>query len=442
MRPIRPPTPALVYWTALALGLVYTVVTPPLTVPDEGQHFFRALAVAQGRIAPAPRPAPMHVEVDEGLRVLAWHAQIVPQRSAGFSWSDVEVAWHIGRQGWSGPLSVVPLYTPLPYLPSAAVAAASDLVRARPLVTFWGGRIVNLAVWLGVIALACRIAPQCAPLFAVVIFLPMSLFLFASWSADAAAIAMATLLTALLVRAVTAEGPVSPGETAILALAAFFLTLCKPVYGLMPALAVTIPRIRFSSVARKTISVATIAAGTLAGAALSTLYFRRAYFNMRPDLPVDPAAQLQCIAAHPGRFLHALFADLASNGRYYLGHMIGRFGHNEFSVPDAVIVTGWLVIVAVAASTWAGLPPAFRLAAAGVVAATVAGIVLSQYLIWSVACGETVEGMQGRYFLPILPLVGLAAGGWFRRPPPPIALAALAVIGNAVAIATLLVWYW
>jgi hypothetical protein len=34
----------------------------------------------------------------------------------------------------------------------------------------------------------------------------------------------------------------------------------------------------------------------------------------------------------------------------------------------------------------------------------VLGILLSQFLIWSVACGEVLDGVQGRYFLPLLPL--------------------------------------
>jgi hypothetical protein len=76
-------------------------------------------------------------------------------------------------------------------------------------------------------------------------------------------------------------------------------------------------------------------------------------------------------------------------------------------------------------------------------AATIAGILLSQYLIWSIVCGDALEGVQGRYFLEILPLVLTAlAVPRIRWRFAQWAIIAVAVVCNALAINVLVQRYW
>ncbi|MEA2327151.1 MAG: putative rane protein, partial [Thermoanaerobaculia bacterium] len=46
-------SPRLFVVAALLLGLAYVFVTPPFEVPDEQNHFWRALAVGRGQLLPA-----------------------------------------------------------------------------------------------------------------------------------------------------------------------------------------------------------------------------------------------------------------------------------------------------------------------------------------------------------------------------------------------------
>ena len=91
------------------------------------------------------------------------------------------------------------------------------------------------------------------------------------------------------------------------------------------------------------------------------------------------------------------------------------------------------------------LPPtlAARCVAIAIVIATIAGIMLSQYMIWSIVCGDAIEGVQGRYFLPILPLALLAIG--FSIPRLRIdarVIAVIAVVCNAFAFVAIIRRYW
>jgi uncharacterized membrane protein len=64
-------------------------------------------------------------------------------------------------------------------------------------------------------------------------------------------------------------------------------------------------------------------------------------------------------------------------------------------------------------------------------------------MIWSIVCGDVIEGVQGRYFLPILPTVLLAIS--FSIPRLRLdarVVAAIALICNAFAFVAIIRRYW
>src|SRR5260370_18942196 len=161
------------------------------------------------------------------------------------------------------------------------------LAGVRPLMTFYAGRLATLLACLALIALAMRIAPRHATLIAAIALLPMSMFEIASWSADALTIALAILFTAMLLE--------PPSSTTAMAVSAIALSLCKPAYFLLALFA-------FTTMPRRRASI--VAGATLAGTAVSIVFARYAWFNVKTSVPLDPAAQLCCVLSDPLRFLH------------------------------------------------------------------------------------------------------------------------------------------
>jgi uncharacterized membrane protein len=307
---------------------------------------------------------------------------------------------------------------------SQALVAALPM---RPAIVFYAGRIVNLLVTVMLIALAIRAAPQYASMFAAAALLPMSLYEFASLSADAPTIALAWLFTALLLA--------PPRRTWVIAVAGFALALCKPAYFLLALLAFVMP-LRW----RQKIA---ILGATAFGTLLSLVAASRGVYNARAGQPVDAGAQIRCIVSDPIHFGHVMLHDLATNGRFYIEEMIGRFGANQLKLSPIIITVEILLLIAVAITCGAALRARIRITALAIVMMTVCGILLSQYLIWSVVCGDALEGVQGRYFLEILPLF-LAAIVLPRtrlRMNPGIVIA-VAVLCNAMALMTLVQRYW
>ena len=73
------------------------------------------------------------------------------------------------------------------------------------------------------------------------------------------------------------------------------------------------------------------------------------------------------------------------------------------------------------------------------------GIYLSQYLTWSRVGAELVDGPQGRYFLPLLPVLALALPGLGDLPRLRAALTALPVaacVAGAAILPSILVRFY
>ncbi|MEA2343345.1 MAG: hypothetical protein QOF63_1514 [Thermoanaerobaculia bacterium] len=413
-------SPRLFVAAALLIGIAYVFITPPFAVPDEDNHFWRALAVGRGHLL-ATRgldrmPMPKSVET------FTWVIERTsPEQSLS---AKLRTAAAIRYDGGTGrPIRFAAWYSPFPYVATALVTA----LPLRPVLVFYGGRIANLLAAVLLIALAIRMAPQYGSIFAAAALLPMSLYEFASLSADATTIALAWLFTALLL---------APSRrTSLIALVGFASGLCKPAYFLIVLLVFAMP---FRWRQRLAIVGAT-ALGTL----LSFAAASRGAYNARVGLPVDAGAQLRCIASDPIHFARVMLHDVATNGRFYIEEMIGRFGANELKLSPVVITIEILLLLGVAMTCGAALRARIRITALAIVVMTIAGILLSQYLIWSVVCGDALEGVQGRYFLEILPLfLAAIALPRIRLRTNPWVVIAVTVVCNAMALLTIVRRYW
>ena len=413
-------TPRLFVVVALLVGLPFAFVTPPFAVPDEQNHFWRALAIAHGHLIPAHGRDT--TTIARSVQNFVWVIDRAEPRESLRRKLRVIASLPLDGQS-GGEVRFAAWYTPLPYIVQSVVAA----MPLRPIVLFYGGRVANLLAAILLIAMAIRAAPRYASVIAAAALLPMTLYQLASWSPDAATIALAWLFIALLLE--------PPRRVWLVATVGLALALCKPAYFLIALLALA-TKFRWRD------RIAIIGA-TAAGTLLSLAAARRGAYNARAGLPVDAASQIRCIASDPLHFVRVALHDVVSNGRFYVEEMIGRFGANELKLSPFVIMIELVLLVIVALTTGVALRRRVRATALAIAAMTVAGILLSQYLIWSIVCGDLIEGVQGRYFLEVLPLalmpLALPRARWRLAP---WAIVIVAAVCNAVALMTLVRHYW
>ncbi|HEY6324038.1 MAG TPA: DUF2142 domain-containing protein [Thermoanaerobaculia bacterium] len=423
----------LVLALGLAGGLLLVFVTPPFQVPDEPAHFFRAYQVAT---AAAAEPGPGG---GIGYRLPASLRQLAELCTAG-------VAFHPGRRlppglltaAWSLPLAPerrvfmpagsLTLYTPVPYLAAAAALAAGRLLALRPLALLYLARLGNLAAALAVSWIAVRIAPAQRWLLALLALTPMAMFERSSASADALTDALPLLLVSCLLslvlrRAADPAGESHPagsagGSPALLLATAFLVAAAKGVYFLLDLLVFLVPpgvRAKGCAAGRaRSRAVAGLWAGGLAaavaGAGISAWVTHRFANLGSPRLGVHPEAQLRGVLAAPLRFLGLAAADYVHHLPRYGAGFVGIFGWLDTPLPKPSMVLWGLLLLAAALT---GGDPALALAAWQrrlAVAVTVAVLLLlslSQYVTWTPLGAGFVDGLQGRYFLPVAPVAAI-----------------------------------
>lgn len=413
---ITPVVLALVLGTAGSGPLVF--LTPPFQVPDEVQHFYRAYGLSELRIS---------ADVQNGVA-----GGILPESLSQFVKESVYTPDGILYPALSAPiaktlkLASMPLdrskrkftafpgsafYSPLPYLPQMLGIAVGRAAGFGPLYLLYMGRLFNSLAALGVLGLAVTSMPAAEELVIVIGLLPMSLYLYASLSPDAAVIACALLFSALSFSA-SARGNWRPRELVMAAAAGVVFCSVKPVYvplllaGLDPAL------FRPGQTYRVIRSHAILCAVVL-GVTAGWLLFAKSSMTS-PLSGAHPATQMSLVLHHPMFLARALVHSLGPVTIVFsYAQAVGVFGWLNvplrprivYLLPLANFVIAWFngsrdtLERSVRHALWY-----MALAFTSVIL-----IMAAVYLMWAHVGEDTVTGLQGRYFIPILVLAGMAA---------------------------------
>lgn len=427
----------------LYTGLHLAYGTPIGDVADEPAHISRTVALLHGQIFgvrhATPRGPDSGVFIDSGLARAA-RAELVP-------WPTVTVgsAGKIGAQqvaaaraiGWSGQRKFVQAsgaveYFPAFYLPGALGVAAGALAGQRPLAALYTGRLFMLLAYIGIGALAISLARFGRPLLFAVLSLPMAVSLAASFNQDAQLLAASALCGALLT-----WSPTAFPKARLIAAAIFALLLCsKPPYGLL--LFACLTPLAAAGWRQRLVRLSAFGLPALlwviAMLRLSFTPVRRKPYHPGPLWPGNPAMTLHAanpadgvrvLLADPARIFWLPWHDLVQNFGQFRMQFIGVLGWLNLNLPvawyhgwgDALIAAALATLCGATAdgSRW-GWQDALLVSA--LVQATIIAVELSLYLSWTNVGSAQIIGVQGRYFLEIVPfslLVLPRLGNWANQ---------------------------
>jgi uncharacterized membrane protein len=425
-------------------GLGFALLTPPLQSPDELRHLARALAVSEGTLgSEAIVDGAPSIRVPRSLLGLQRRLGEGIQLNADRRQDPARIRRELARPASLEPRIWRPLpslYSPVAYLPQALGVGAARGLGLPIVVWLYAGRVANLAAYLALCVIALRAAPAHATTLLAVALLPMTLFLAATLSADAPTNALAFAWLAAAWRAMAPGPPLGPRAILGLALLAAALGLAKPGYAPLAALALAVPRQRLGGPLRHAAVTALWLGAALVPAALWSGYVA----SLRPEALVpgaDPGAQLRWIAEHPAGFVRVLAGSLAELSNVWLATFVGVLGHADTWLPRWLYTALPLALLALAVADGGAASPlrGWRRGFGLALALATAGATLSvAYLGWNPVGDGLIRGVQGRYFTPAAPLA-LAVLHWPRGRglPPPARLAALGLLGLALALALL-----
>jgi len=406
--------------------VVIALILPPFQGADEANHSKRADAISRGQftglrvtggqygglVDPAigranemssylqfNREQPIRPDTDAATRAVRWTGTAEPQ-----VFGNTVVG------------------SPAMYLPSVAGVALGRQLGLPVVASFKIGRLLNAAVYVAIGAAAIALAGSAAPFLFVVLTLPMSAFVASYVTQDGPILAAAALGVVLILNAMTREANLrSAGGASRFQLAAFAgaaVAMLLAALGKSPYLVLIL--LLFCATAipiRLRLGAAAIALAMALG-----WHIHAARLGIR--WPGDPSAQLAWLAANPFAVFGVAAETLRSNWQAYQQQLVGNFGWLDAPVP------GWFVNFALAALGFSLAAIAFgrvflrndivkgvkpELPALALLLGCGA-IFASLYAIWSPVGDRMVHGVQGRYFLPLLPMLALVLASIGRSP--------------------------
>ncbi|MGV9666897.1 DUF2142 domain-containing protein [Nocardia niigatensis] len=419
-------------------GAVWSVLTPPFWGHDEITQFGRAYQVAHGGFLPEK------IHDDRGP---AWGGDVPVSIDALMSYAfndyqdnpdepepmveDPHVYDQLGGAAVSAQTKQVwftntAAYSPIPYLPPAAgirIAETFDLsVGGMVLATRWAGLIAYLVI----VGFALRVlrGHRVQWLAFTVAVLPIALFQAGTVTADTVTNALALLVSALVVKGLFLGERLSKPETVAALATTVLLPVCKPTYVLIAMLTVLIPVRRFGfggaseRVAIWQRALPWAAAGV--GAVSFAVWMKIAAPTgdgmslMRPEKDwgsVRPGDQLHGILTGPFHFLRVFGDSIARRDQHWFTQFFGELGFSYVEVPALTILASLLAFTM-------SIGAAERFSARGAdrtrtwlvlltIAASVAMIYVTLYMSFTPVGYFIIDGVQGRYFVP-LAVLGLA----------------------------------
>ncbi|MEU1985207.1 DUF2142 domain-containing protein [Nocardia sp. NPDC019395] len=464
--------PATVAFVLLAgiFGLVFAVISPPFWGHDELTQFGRAYQVSQGGLTPT--------EIEDS-RGVAYGGEVPASVDAlmGFAFDDYthnpgEPFPDVAEPSTYKRLSDAPItddrktiwftntaaYSAVPYVPNAIGIWFAEVINADTGTMVRLTRLAGLASYLLVVgfALWSLRAHRIQWLAFTVAVLPIAVFQAGTVTADTLTNALALLVSALVVKAVFLGDRLGRAETFAVMATAILLPLCKPTYVLLAMLVVLIPAKRMGLTGwRRWITWACAALGAIGFAVWMKIAAPTGEGTslMRPRhqwYTVDTGEQLTGILTDPFGFLRTFWESILRRDQEWFTEFFGELGFAYINVPATAIVACLLAFAVSIGMAERFADPDFRrtLVVALTMAASVAMIYVTLYMSFTPVGYYIIDGVQGRYFIPLAILAFAVLLRWmpFRLRGPgdrePGRGAALTVVGAAaIALITTVAKY-
>lgn len=395
---------------ALVWGFVLVGLVPPFQVPDEPAHFYRAWQLAGLGYGSASDGL-----VDIPKSVADLPTDLGSGRASGVlvnGYSPARIRSYLFAPIGAQPATVdnASAYGPIGYVPHLLPIALARLTGRGALTAFYAVRVLNLLAATLLIYLAIRVIPVGKLLIAVLGLLPMTMYEMASVSPDALAIAGSLLFAALLVRAMM-RACLGWRDVALLAAAATLGLNVKPGYAVLVVATLAISKSALGTWRRYLAAMAAVIGSTIAVALalIVTTPPRTPAALVRilgSDHGVDPARQLDFLVSHPWTFAAVLQSTLDRWWQDYAIQFIGRFGWLTFSLPSAVVVLVFAVVLIAFASPDDYAPAWWQRAVlVGAAALACTTLAVALYIGFTPVGFGRVNGLQGRYFIPCAPFL-------------------------------------
>ena len=380
----------------IPIGIMYMFIIPIGRVPDEQNHFYRAYEISKGYFTS------LKIETGRAGNYFSSNFKYVLDVNNNYDKELKNMNLKVDDTKEFYIFTNTSLYAFVSYLPQTIGIKIGSILN---LPIFWIamlGRITNFAFWVLLMYFSIKKMPFKKLSILVICFLPMMLQEAVSLSADTITIGMSFfLISYILSIKYDDKKKLEKKDKIILSLSAITLSLCKIVYMPLCLLMFLIPENKFINKKRKYIEIGVLAAIVVIinviWLAISSGYLID--FNEG----VNAAEQVKFILCNPIKYIEIIFVSIYSYfGIYMFGLVGGSLCNFDVVLSDIYSYLLIIILILTCALDSTKLKKYDKISMGLIILIVSALIFTSLYVQWTPVANYVVDGVQGRYFIPLL----------------------------------------
>lgn len=402
--------------SALLLGMIYMFVLPPFVVPDETAHFLtvyekssrllgeEALDHKGNVLVPSEKlwGNVGHKTAASRDRYLDFMKGVLGKGGEEEMGSDADKSVSTRPALWQ---------TAGGYFPQIAGVSAARLFHMNSDRILFMGRLFSLLWYCFVMFWAIRLIPFGKTTLFIIGILPMTLQQVVSYNYDSTLLGICFFAVADLLYMKYVKEKILWYDIALLTFIVVIISLVKFVYLPIIGITVLIPKEKYGGVAKKRLALGVLAVSSV----IVVLAAKLATLN---DI-AQPAAETAGRAAvkmslsyclgHPVEMIEICYRTLERQTSGYISQMLATpLGYLDTPLPEIVVYALILIllfsILKCGDEVWYEVRDVRRYSAA--ITILITGMIMAALLLsWTTEDAVQIDGIQGRYFLPILPLI-------------------------------------
>lgn len=398
-------------------GIIYTIALPPYTTADEESHMSTAYKISNSILGKDNVNEDGLIKIREEDDLLGFGHYL----DSTYYINTYDGIFDEGKDTSEILYKHKPLNTPIiAHLPCAIGITLARIMNVNGITLVYIGRFFQIVFYSILIFTAIKIAPVKKMIFYTVSMIPTLLELISSYSYDAVINGLGMLTVAYILKLKYSEQKVKWNNIIVLVILISLLSPCKMIYSLIGFVIFIIPKEKFNVKHGKKIAVCIV---------LLTVIFTNIFTNLTSVVSKTgvaestgvisyygkPAYTVMGLLENPKQIISICYNTLVDNGEFYFLSTIGRWlGWHEIPIsmiPIGIII-GMLAIVALMDEkngqkkeviTLKNRMFLFVVGISIIILACVAML-----LSWTPVGMEAIQGVQGRYFLPAIPLLLLS----------------------------------
>jgi uncharacterized membrane protein len=399
----------------LFFGMKLVFINPPWQTNDEDRHFYNSWYYANGYFKPDSRdqgignPMPVKMfELAQGFQGIRFNETTKISKQTVEELKDV-IYTKTDTVFYSNPNYNT---NPVGYIPNIIGVKLGEVYKKNPIIVQWWSRAFGLFAYLLIVFFAIRITPVYKNVLMLVALAPMSLYQSASVTYDTLCNATTFLMMAFIIKWLLQKEKVGTREISLFCVALAIQVFSKAGYYFIPFLVLIIPSEKFSFSYSKIKLAILLVAILMLPTFTWNVYMNSFHFQggkpLQNDFLFSPSQNLAFHLKNIPEMISDLFGNVLTQGKYWITGCIGRFGYSYTPLPDAWIFMYVIALLGMASIDHNGnikLTRMQRGISALLLVASLGAIIAGLYLTISPVGARVIFGGQGRYFIPILPLL-------------------------------------